>query len=117
MQATCHGTFKILNSSARLISYNSACCRASLNAALARMGLDHQFAATVTAEDGMDTTSQQFLSAAIKLNRPPQDCVVFESSPQGIAAAHNCSCKVRPWHTSSLAALAGKPCARANLST
>lgn len=50
--------------------------------------------ATVTAEDGMDTTSQQFLSAAIKLGRPPKDCVVFESSPMGIAAAHNCSCKV-----------------------
>ena len=43
----------------------------------------------------MDTTAQQFLSAAIKLSRPPKDCVVFESNPFGIAAAHNCSCKAR----------------------
>lgn len=69
-------------------------CRNTVHAALARMGLRHHFATTVTAEDGMETTSQQFLSAAIKLGRPPQDCVVFESNPLGIAAAHNCSCKV-----------------------
>lgn len=43
----------------------------------------------------MDTTSQRFLSSAIKLGRPPRDCVVFESNPIGITAAHNCSCKVR----------------------
>ena len=68
-------------------------CRNSLNAALERMGLRHFFAAQVTAEDGMETTSQRFLSAAIKLSRPPKDCVVFESSPLGVTAAHNCSCK------------------------
>ena len=48
----------------------------------------------------METTSQRFLSAAIKLSRPPKDCVVFESSPLGVTAAHNCSCKAGPpsWH-------------------
>ena len=48
---------------------------------------------------GMETMSQRYLSAAIKLNRPPKDCVVFESNPLGIAAAHNCSCKVRALYT------------------
>lgn len=42
----------------------------------------------------MDTISQRFLSASIKLGRPPDQCVVFESSPAGITAAHNCTMKV-----------------------
>ena len=70
-------------------------CRTALLEALQRMGLRNFFTALVTAEDGMDTTSQRFLSSAIKLGRPPMDCVVFESNPVGITAAHNCSCKVK----------------------
>ena len=61
-----------------------------------RMGIAHFFAVRVTAEDGMETTSQRFLSAAIKLGRPPSDCVVFESSPGGVTAAHNCTMKASP---------------------
>lgn len=53
------------------------------------------FQAQVTAEDGMETPAQCFLSAALKLGRPPNKCVVFDSSPAGVTAAHNCTMKVR----------------------
>lgn len=65
-----------------------------MNDILVQAGLGHFFQAYVTAEDGMDTISQRFLSASIKLGRPPNQCVVFESSPAGITAAHNCTMKV-----------------------
>jgi len=48
--------------------------RVSMVAALARMGLEQRFAALVSAEDGMETTAQALLSAAIKLGRPPNKC-------------------------------------------
>ena len=69
-------------------------CRVTVNDIMSRAGLGQFFQAFVTAEDGMDTISQRFLSASIKLGRPPNQCVVFESSPAGITAAHNCTMKV-----------------------
>lgn len=68
--------------------------RVTINLVLERLQLSHFFQAFVTAEDGMDTMSQRFLSASIKLGRPPNQCVVFDSSPAGITAAHNCTMKV-----------------------
>ena len=65
-----------------------------MRAALERMGLRDLFCAEVTAEDGMETLAQRLLSAAIKLARPPDHCVVFETSPIGVCAAHNCTMKV-----------------------
>lgn len=62
--------------------------------ALERLGLLEFFVATVTAEDGMETKSQRFLSAAIKMGRPPNHCVVFDSCLAGVTAAHNCTMKV-----------------------
>lgn len=70
-------------------------CRTTVNDMLAQANLGQFFQAFVTAEDGMDTISQRFLSASIKLGRPPNQCVAFESSPAGITAAHNCTMKVR----------------------
>jgi len=70
-------------------------CRLTINEVLERLQLGHFFQAFVTAEDGMDTISQRFLSASIKLGRPPNQCVVFDGSPAGITAAHNCTMKVR----------------------
>lgn len=70
-------------------------CRVTVGDILARADLGQFFQAFVTAEDGMDTISQRFLSASIKLGRPPNQCVVFESSPAGITAAHNCTMKVQ----------------------
>ncbi|KAH7387197.1 hypothetical protein KP509_16G010200 [Ceratopteris richardii] len=67
--------------------------RFNLLAALQRMGLYKYFQAVVTQEDGMDSMAQRFLSAAVKLDRPPSKCIVFEDDPRGIAAAHNCSMK------------------------
>ena len=61
---------------------------------LERLGLLEFFIAVVTAEDGMETKSQRFLSAAIKLGRPPNHCVVFDSCLAGVTAAHNCTMKV-----------------------
>ena len=83
--------------SAMSTHYQSACCRQTVNGLLKRLDLSHFFQAYVTAEDGMDTISQRFLSASIKLGRPPNQCVVFESSPAGITAAHNCTMKVGPY--------------------
>ncbi len=67
--------------------------RISLLAALQRMNLLKYFKAFVTEEDGMESIAHRFLSAAVKLDRPPAKCVVFEDDPRGIAAAHNCTMK------------------------
>ncbi|KAK9282622.1 hypothetical protein L1049_010841 [Liquidambar formosana] len=45
--------------------------------------------AIVTKEDGMESLAHRFLSAAVKLDRKPSKCVVFEDDPRGITAAHN----------------------------
>ncbi|KAJ3693794.1 hypothetical protein LUZ60_009274 [Juncus effusus] len=59
--------------------------------ALQRMGLKKYFQAIVTEEDGMESMAHRFLSAAVKLDRKPSKCVVFEDDPRGITAAHNCT--------------------------
>ncbi|GAQ91255.1 Haloacid dehalogenase-like hydrolase (HAD) superfamily protein [Klebsormidium nitens] len=71
----------------------SALSRATVVAMLDAWGLRHFFQAVVTNEDGMEAISQRFLSAALKLDRAPNSCVVFEDDPRGIAAAHNCTMK------------------------
>ena len=43
------------------------------------------------ADDDMETVAQRYLSAAIKLGRPPNQCVVFAGSPTAVTAAHNAS--------------------------
>ncbi|PSC73179.1 haloacid dehalogenase-like hydrolase superfamily [Micractinium conductrix] len=60
---------------------------------LARLGLRNYFTCLVTADDDMETMAQRFLSAAIKLGRPPNQCVTFSADPTSITAAHNCSMK------------------------
>ncbi|KAL0928913.1 hypothetical protein M5K25_000845 [Dendrobium thyrsiflorum] len=59
--------------------------------AMDRMGISKYFQAVVTEEDGMESTAHRFLSAALKLDRKPSKCVVFEDDPRGITAAHNCT--------------------------
>ena len=60
------------------------------------VGLQRYFAKgeMVTIEDEFDTMEQMFLVAAIKVDRPPQKCVVFVDRPDAIAAAHEVSAKV-----------------------
>ncbi|KAL8050059.1 hypothetical protein ABFX02_06G058500 [Erythranthe guttata] len=58
---------------------------------LDRMGLKKFFQAIVSEEDGMESIAHRFLSAAVKLDRKPSKCVVFEDDPRGITAAHNCT--------------------------
>ncbi|XP_057989800.1 5-amino-6-(5-phospho-D-ribitylamino)uracil phosphatase, chloroplastic isoform X3 [Hevea brasiliensis] len=65
--------------------------RVNMVGALERMGLKKYFQAIVTEEDGMESIAHRFLSAAIKLDRKPSKCVVFEDDPRGITAAHNCT--------------------------
>ncbi|GLT38462.1 hypothetical protein SLA2020_127100 [Shorea laevis] len=59
--------------------------------ALERMGLKKYFQAVVSEEDGMESIAHGFLSAAVKLDRKPSKCVVFEDDARGITAAHNCT--------------------------
>lgn len=65
--------------------------RRYMTEALEQMGLQKYFQAIVTEEDGMESMAQRFLSAALKLDRKPSKCVVFEDDPRGITAAHNCT--------------------------
>ncbi|XP_024018324.1 5-amino-6-(5-phospho-D-ribitylamino)uracil phosphatase, chloroplastic isoform X3 [Morus notabilis] len=65
--------------------------RRNMVEALDRTGLKKYFQAIVTEEDGMESIAHRFLSAAIKLDRKPSKCVVFEDDPRGITAAHNCT--------------------------
>ncbi|KAH0661873.1 hypothetical protein KY284_026804 [Solanum tuberosum] len=65
--------------------------RRNMVEALERMGLMKYFQAIVTEEDGMESIAHRFLSAAVKLDRKPSKCVVFEDNPRGITAAHNCT--------------------------
>ncbi|XP_039063304.1 5-amino-6-(5-phospho-D-ribitylamino)uracil phosphatase, chloroplastic-like [Hibiscus syriacus] len=58
---------------------------------LERIGLKKYFQAIISEEDGMESISHRFLSAAMKLDRKPLKCVVFEDDPRGITAAHNCT--------------------------
>ncbi|CAD7696926.1 unnamed protein product [Ostreobium quekettii] len=67
--------------------------RKILRAVLDRLGLREAFCVDVSHEDGMETIAQRYLSAAMKLNRPPNNCVAFSNAPEGIAAAHNCTMK------------------------
>ncbi|CAH9057985.1 unnamed protein product [Cuscuta epithymum] len=59
--------------------------------ALEHLQLIKYFQAIVTEEDGMESIAHRFLSAAVKLDRMPSKCVVFEDDPRGITAAHNCT--------------------------
>ncbi|KAG4975290.1 hypothetical protein AAZX31_11G239500 [Glycine max] len=65
--------------------------RRNMLEALERMGLSKYFQAIVTEEDGMESIAHRFLSAAVKLDRKPSKCVVFEDDPRGVTAAHNCT--------------------------
>ncbi|KAL1290127.1 5-amino-6-(5-phospho-D-ribitylamino)uracil phosphatase, chloroplastic isoform X1 [Arachis hypogaea] len=65
--------------------------RKNMVEALERMELNKYFQAVVTEEDGMESIAHRFLSAAVKLDRKPSKCVVFEDDPRGVTAAHNCT--------------------------
>ncbi|CAI0405060.1 unnamed protein product [Linum tenue] len=65
--------------------------RISMVEALDRLELKKYFQAVVSEEDGMESIAHRFLSAAVKLDRKPSKCVVFEDDPRGVTAAHNCT--------------------------
>ncbi|GAX74726.1 hypothetical protein CEUSTIGMA_g2173.t1 [Chlamydomonas eustigma] len=84
---------------AALSKFNVPCAlvssidRATVLKVLQRFGLHDFFVHMVTADDDMETISQRLLSASMKLNRPPNHCVLFGDSPAEITAAHNCTMK------------------------
>ncbi|KAJ8477793.1 hypothetical protein OPV22_021520 [Ensete ventricosum] len=65
--------------------------RRYMHESLQKMGLKKYFQAIVTEEDGMESIAHRFLSAAVKMDRKPSKCIVFEDDPRGITAAHNCT--------------------------
>ncbi|KAI6676068.1 hypothetical protein NL676_036864 [Syzygium grande] len=65
--------------------------RKTMFEALDRMKLAKYFQAVVSEEDGMESIAHRFLSAALKLDRKPSKCIVFEGDPRGVTAAHNCT--------------------------
>ncbi|GAB2299394.1 hypothetical protein Dimus_033465 [Dionaea muscipula] len=65
--------------------------RKNMVRALEKIGVKEYFQAIVGEEDGMESIAHRFLSAAVKLDRKPSKCVVFEDDPRGVAAAHNCT--------------------------
>ncbi|KAK4743180.1 hypothetical protein SAY87_001181 [Trapa incisa] len=65
--------------------------RKNMVQALERMNLTKYFQVIITEEDGMESIAHRFLSAALKLDRKPSKCVVFEDDPRGVTAAHNCT--------------------------
>ncbi|KAG6485352.1 5-amino-6-(5-phospho-D-ribitylamino)uracil phosphatase, chloroplastic-like [Zingiber officinale] len=65
--------------------------RMHMHECLQKMGLKKYFQAFVTLEDGMESIAHRFLSAALKMDRKPSKCVVFEDDPRAITAAHNCT--------------------------
>lgn len=67
--------------------------RRDIEEALERMQIRTLFRAVTDEADGMELPSQRFLCSALKLERPPNRCVVFESTPTGITGAHNASMK------------------------
>lgn len=81
----------IMNKTNIPCSLVTAMDRRAANSLLDKLDLRSYFSATVTADDDMETLAQRYLSAAIKLHRPPNHCVVFSASPTGVAAAHNCT--------------------------
>lgn len=65
--------------------------RMTLNNLLERFDIRDKFVAVGASDDDMENKAQQYLSAAIQLKRPPEQCVAFVTSQESIAAAHNCT--------------------------
>ena len=43
--------------------------------------------------DGVQTLEEALLLGFVKMKRPPSRCVVFDTEPQGVTAAHDVQCK------------------------
>jgi beta-phosphoglucomutase-like phosphatase (HAD superfamily) len=74
------------------------CCASTLSLeqaeeALTRAGLRPFFSRLVTVEDGCETAEQAYLVSSLKVQRPPERCVVFEDEPRGVVAAHQATAK------------------------
>jgi len=60
---------------------------------LERLEIAEYFPFIVSIEEEFDTEEQMFLSACVKLERPPQKCVIFTDTPTSIISAHEISAK------------------------
>ncbi len=52
---------------------------------------DHVQALVSSVDDEHESQAQTLLAAALRLDRPPNHCVVFDACPYGVTAAHNVS--------------------------
>jgi len=85
-----------------LNEYHVPCCvcagtsldRGAAERALERAGLHELCAHYVTAEDGCETAEQSYLVACIKVQRPPERCVVFGDDVDDVLAGHDATSKV-----------------------
>lgn len=60
----------------------SGMSRTDVVCVLEQLGLHQYFASSIVSfEDDMETTAQGYLCAAMKLGRPPEQCVAFDTSP------------------------------------
>ncbi|KXZ47777.1 hypothetical protein GPECTOR_33g659 [Gonium pectorale] len=82
-----------LNSFGVPVALVSELDRPTVRRALERMHLHDHFQVLVTAEDELESTAQRYLSASLQLQRPPNMCAVFGSTPEAVTAAHNCTMK------------------------
>lgn len=84
-----------------LNEYQVPCCvcagttldRGSAERALMGAGLHELCSHYVTAEDGCETSAQAYLIACIKVQRPPERCVVFGHEVADVLAAHDATAK------------------------
>ena len=74
----------------------SSAPRANVDLCLGALGLDGVFQATVSGEDVArgKPAPDIFLLAASRIGSRPENCVVFEDAPAGIAAAHDAGMRV-----------------------
>ncbi len=85
-----------------LNEYQVPCCvcagatldRSACERALERAGLSELCAHYVTAEDGCETAEQAYLVGCIKVQRPPERCVVFGDDVDDVLAGHDATAKV-----------------------
>ncbi|GFR49687.1 hypothetical protein Agub_g11836, partial [Astrephomene gubernaculifera] len=71
----------------------SALDRGTVRRALERLHLHDHFQVLVTSEDELESAAQRFLTASLRLRRPPNMCAVFAATPEAVTAAHNCTMK------------------------
>ena len=67
--------------------------RRTVQAVLARLGIDGKNIVLIAAEAELESRSERFLMASMQMRRPPEQCIVFCTTVESITAAHNITAK------------------------